>query len=47
MPGQGDVKPDFDERGLAFSHDREISTASYYKVELGDAAGITAEQSAS
>ncbi|KZV99027.1 glycoside hydrolase family 92 protein [Exidia glandulosa HHB12029] len=46
MPGQGDVTPDFDERGMPFSHAHEISTASYYKVELGDSAGITAEHSA-
>ncbi|EJD51932.1 alpha-1,2-mannosidase [Auricularia subglabra TFB-10046 SS5] len=47
MPGQGTVTPTFYQRGLPFSHDRELATASYYRVELGQAnQSITAEQSA-
>lgn len=47
MPGQGTVIPDFDRRGLPFSHDRELATASYYRVELGHGhQHMAAEQSA-
>jgi hypothetical protein len=48
-PGIGDVKPSFEDRGLKFSHEKEISTASYYTVELQTKEGpvIIAEQSAS
>lgn len=47
-PGAGDVKSTFNERGLAFSHNTEIVTASYYSVDLEAGAGkIHAEQTAS
>ncbi|KAJ3538818.1 hypothetical protein NM688_g6463 [Phlebia brevispora] len=47
-PGTGDVQSVFEDRGMRFSHDDEVITASYYSVEL-DAQGagkIFAEQSA-
>lgn len=49
VPGTGLVKDVFEERGMSFSHDDEVLTASYYSVELDaqDGGKIFAEQSAS
>ena len=49
VPGVGDVKVRFADRGLQFSHDDEAITPSYYSVNLttADAQQITVEQSAS
>ncbi|KAH8101481.1 glycoside hydrolase family 92 protein [Cristinia sonorae] len=49
IPGGGDVKAVFEERGMAFSHEDEVVTASYYSVEmdLQEGGRIHAEQSAS
>ena len=49
VPGTGDVKPLFGERGMAFTHDDEILTPSYYRVKLNPVEGghVVAEQSAS
>ena len=48
-PGVGKVRPDFEKRGMSFSHENEIATASYYSVQLDAIEGgkIHAEQSAS
>lgn len=48
-PGAGKIRSKFEDRGLAFSHDREVVSASYYSVELEATEGgkIFAEQSAS
>ena len=47
-PGVGDVKSIFNERGMTFSHDTEVVTASYYSVDLEAGVGkIHAEQTAS
>lgn len=49
VPGMGDVKPVFEDRGMAFSHADEVITPSYYSVQM-NASGenrIFAEQSAS
>lgn len=47
-PGTGTVKSQFSDRGLKFSHDREVITPSYYSVELEPEKGtILAEQTAS
>lgn len=48
MPQIGDVKPDENGRSLSFSHDDEVSTPYYYKVDAGKAEGkpITAEMTA-
>ncbi|KAG9307941.1 hypothetical protein JVU11DRAFT_12604 [Chiua virens] len=48
-PGAGEVRPRFEDRGMVFSHEREVVSASYYSVELEATEGgqIVAEQSAS
>ena len=48
-PGAGKIRSKFEDRGMAFSHEREVTTASYYSVELEATEGgkIFAEQSAS
>ncbi|PSS18931.1 hypothetical protein PHLCEN_2v3147 [Hermanssonia centrifuga] len=48
VPGAGDVKAVFEERGMAFSHTEEVITPSYYSVELDAIEGgtIISEQSA-
>ncbi|EMD41146.1 glycoside hydrolase family 92 protein, partial [Gelatoporia subvermispora B] len=48
VPGAGVVRPLFEDRGMSFSHEREVSTASYYSVEMDGLEGgtILAEQSA-
>lgn len=48
VPGTGMVKDVFEQRGLSFSHDDEVITASYYSVDMGtqDGGKIFAEQSA-
>ncbi|EPQ59845.1 glycoside hydrolase family 92 protein [Gloeophyllum trabeum ATCC 11539] len=48
VPGVGDVKPAFEDRGMPFSHDKEVITPSYYSVYLDAPGGgsILAEQSA-
>lgn len=48
-PGTGAVKAAFEERGLTFSKDSEVSTPSYYTVDMEDSNGgsIKAEMSAS
>ncbi|KAF8574015.1 glycoside hydrolase family 92 protein [Ramaria rubella] len=33
-PGEGTVTPAFEDRGIPFSHDDEVATASYYSVKL-------------
>ncbi|KAH7915906.1 glycoside hydrolase family 92 protein [Hygrophoropsis aurantiaca] len=47
-PGAGQVQPTFETRGMNFSKDNEIATASYYSVEMNAKEGgtILAEQSA-
>ncbi|KAF9235374.1 glycoside hydrolase family 92 protein [Melanogaster broomeanus] len=47
-PGAGNVRPNFSDRGMTFSHDNEVVSASYYSVEMGAIEGgeIFAEQSA-
>lgn len=49
VPGAGAVKDVFEERGMTFSRDDEVLTASYYSAELEAQEGgtIFAEQSAS
>ena len=49
VPGTGAVKDIFEERGMTFSHNDEVITASYYSVDLNseDGGKIFAEQSAS
>lgn len=49
VPGVGEVKASFEERGLAFAKEDEVSTASYYAVDLEDGTGgsIKVEMSAS
>lgn len=49
VPGLGDVKPRFEDRGLRFSHDDEVISASYYSVPLSNSDGddIFVEQTAS
>ncbi|KAL0948846.1 hypothetical protein HGRIS_008967 [Hohenbuehelia grisea] len=44
VPGAGTIRPVFEDRGMAFDKAKEITTASYYSVELGGQ--ILAEQSA-
>ena len=34
IPGIGDVKVKFEDRGMKFSHDDEVITPSYYSVDL-------------
>lgn len=48
-PGAGEIRSKFEDRGMAFSHDREVVSASYYNAELEAIEGgkIFAEQSAS
>ena len=48
-PGAGEVRSKFTERGMAFSHDDEVISPSYYSASLRTAEGhrILAEQSAS
>ena len=47
--GIGDVRTQFEDRGMKFSHDDEVVTPSYYSVNLNTENGkqIFAEQSAS
>ncbi|KAF8547214.1 glycoside hydrolase family 92 protein [Imleria badia] len=47
-PGAGEIRSKFEDRGMAFSHEREVVSASYYSVELEATEGgkIFAEQSA-
>ncbi|OAX38346.1 glycoside hydrolase family 92 protein [Rhizopogon vinicolor AM-OR11-026] len=47
-PGAGQVQPKFDDRGMSFTHEDEVSTASYYSVEMNAIQGgrVLAEQSA-
>ncbi len=49
VPGAGEVRSVFEERGMNFRHDNEVTTASYYSVWLNATEGgtIQAEQSAS
>jgi hypothetical protein len=49
VPGAGDVQSTFAKRGMAFSHDDEVITPSYYSANLLPSTGgtIVAEQSAS
>ncbi|KAG1764605.1 glycoside hydrolase family 92 protein [Suillus placidus] len=46
-PGAGQVQPKFDDRGMSFTHENEVVTASYYSVNLNAIEGgqILAEQS--
>jgi predicted alpha-1,2-mannosidase len=46
-PGAGQVQPKFDDRGMSFTHENEVITASYYSVNLNAIEGgqILAEQS--
>jgi putative alpha-1,2-mannosidase len=48
-PGAGKVLPKFEDRGMTFSHDNEVVSASYYsaKLEAIEGGEIVAEQSAS
>ncbi|EKM58752.1 glycoside hydrolase family 92 protein [Phanerochaete carnosa HHB-10118-sp] len=48
VPGSGDVTPHFEDRGMRFSHDNEVISASYYSVHMDASHGgnIFAEQSA-
>ncbi|OCH93281.1 glycoside hydrolase family 92 protein [Obba rivulosa] len=48
VPGAGTVQSVFEERGMPFDHDHEVSTASYYSVQMDALEGgtILAEQSA-
>ena len=47
--GAGQVQPVFENRGMSFTHENEIATASYYSVLMDAIEGgtIHAEQSAS
>lgn len=47
VPGAGQVQPIFEQRGMAFSHESEVLTPSYYKAEMRAKEGgiIVAEQS--
>jgi predicted alpha-1,2-mannosidase len=47
-PGAGNIHSKFEDRGMTFSHEREVVSASYYSVELDATEGgkIFAEQSA-
>ena|ERR1700761_521617 len=46
-PGVGQIRPAFEDRGMSFDKSGEISTASYYAVNLSSEEGtIFAEQSA-
>lgn len=49
VPGAGEVKSVFEDRGMSFSHDDEVITPSYYRanLEATDGGHILAEQSAS
>lgn len=49
VPGAGQVQPIFEQRGMAFSHESEVLTPSYYKAEMRAKEGgiIVAEQSSS
>ena len=49
VPGVGKVKPEFENRGLAFNKEGESATASYYAVSLQteDGGDIKVEMSAS
>ncbi len=49
VPGAGPVKSVFEDRGLKFSHEDEVVSASYYSAHLSAIGGgtIKAEQSAS
>ncbi|KAG1787178.1 glycoside hydrolase family 92 protein [Suillus plorans] len=46
-PGAGQVQPKFDNRGMSFTHENEVITASYYSVNMNAIEGgqILAEQS--
>lgn len=48
-PGAGKIRSKFEDRGMAFSHERETVSVSYYGVQLDAIEGgkIFAEQSAS
>lgn len=48
-PGAGQVQPKFDNRGMSFTHENEVITASYYSVNMNAIEGgqISAEQSSS
>ncbi|KAG2093308.1 glycoside hydrolase family 92 protein [Suillus discolor] len=47
-PGAGQVQPKFDNRGMSFTHENEVITASYYSVNMNAIEGgqILAEHSA-
>lgn len=47
-PGAGVIRTNFEDRGMTFSHDDEVTSASYYSVEMDAIEGgrILAEQSA-
>jgi putative alpha-1,2-mannosidase len=47
-PGIGKIKPAFEDRGMAFSHNDEVSTPYYYKVTMdaGEQRKIVAETTA-
>jgi len=49
VPGAGQVRDVFEDRGMRFSHDTEVVSASYYSAELDAIEGgtILAEQTAS
>lgn len=49
VPGVGEVKPAFEDRGLSFEKADEVITPSYYKVDMkdGEGNGVKAEMSAS
>ncbi|THH29573.1 hypothetical protein EUX98_g4616 [Antrodiella citrinella] len=49
VPGGGEVQGVFEKRGMSFSHDDEVVTASYYsvKMDVNGGGSIHAEQSAS
>ncbi|KAI0696503.1 glycosyl hydrolase family 92-domain-containing protein [Cerioporus squamosus] len=48
VPGAGEIRSVFEERGMKFSHDKETATASYYSVSMNatDGGTIQVEQSA-
>ncbi|GJE97274.1 glycoside hydrolase family 92 protein [Phanerochaete sordida] len=48
VPGLGDVRPRFEDRGMRFEHADEVVSASYYSVQLNDEndEGVFVEQSA-
>ncbi|EIN04267.1 hypothetical protein PUNSTDRAFT_76494 [Punctularia strigosozonata HHB-11173 SS5] len=47
VPGLGDVKSSFEDRGMAFRHEDEVITAHYYSVDLkADEGNVRAEMTA-